>query len=65
MDENERICNKCNSTQLDQSCWWFLQNKPVRTLKIDASDETDYGIVAKVLAAARNAEVERIGFLRH
>jgi biopolymer transport protein ExbD len=35
------------------------------TLQIDASDEADYGIVAKVLAAARNAEVERIGFLRH
>ena len=35
------------------------------TLQIDASDEADYGIVAKVLAAARNAEVQRIGFLRH
>jgi len=35
------------------------------TLQIDASDEAEYGIVAKVLAAARNAEVERIGFLRH
>ena len=35
------------------------------TLQIDASDDADYGAVARVLAAARNAEVERIGFLRH
>ena len=34
------------------------------TLQIDASDEADYGAVARVLAAARNAEVQRIGFLR-
>jgi biopolymer transport protein ExbD len=32
-------------------------------LKIDASGETDYGIVAKVLAAARNAEWDRIAFV--
>ena len=32
------------------------------TLQIEASGETDYGIVAKVLAAARNAGVERIAF---
>ena len=35
------------------------------TLQIDASDEADYGAVARVLAVARNAEVQRIGFLRH
>ena len=35
------------------------------TLQIDASDEADYGAVARVLAAARNAEVQWIGFLRH
>ena len=34
------------------------------TLEIDASDEADYGVIAKVLAAARNAEVSRIGFLK-
>ena len=34
------------------------------TLQIDASDDADYGAVARVLAAARNAEVQRIGFLR-
>jgi biopolymer transport protein ExbD len=32
-------------------------------LKIDASGETDYGIVAKVLAAARNADWDRIAFV--
>jgi biopolymer transport protein ExbD len=34
------------------------------TLQIDASDEADYGAVARVLAVARNADVQRIGFLR-
>jgi biopolymer transport protein ExbD len=34
------------------------------TLQIDASGEADYGIVAKVLAAARNAGVERIAFVQ-
>lgn len=34
------------------------------TLQIDASDDADYGVVARVLAAARNAEVQQIGFLR-
>jgi biopolymer transport protein ExbD len=32
-------------------------------LKIDASGETDYGIIAKVLAAARNADWDRIAFV--
>ena len=32
-------------------------------LKIDASGETDYGIVAKVLAAARRADWDRIAFV--
>jgi biopolymer transport protein ExbD len=32
-------------------------------LKVDASGDTDYGIVAKVLAAARNAQWERIAFV--
>ena len=32
-------------------------------LQIDASGETDYGIVAKVLAAARNADWDRIAFV--
>ncbi|HEX5663785.1 MAG TPA: biopolymer transporter ExbD [Xanthomonadaceae bacterium] len=34
------------------------------TLQIDASDDADYGVVARVLAAACHAEVQRIGFLR-
>ena len=34
------------------------------TLQIEASGEADYGIVAKVLAAARNAGIERIAFVQ-
>ena len=34
-------------------------------LSIDASGEADYGVVAKVLAAARNADLERIAFVPH
>ncbi len=34
------------------------------TLQIDASGDADYGAVARVLAAARNAEWSRIGFVR-
>lgn len=37
------------------------QNSP--TLQIDASGDADYGVVARVLAAARNAQVQRIGFV--
>ena len=32
-------------------------------LKIDASGEADYGVVAKVLAAAHNADWDRIAFV--
>ena len=34
------------------------------TLKIDAAGDADYGVVATVLAAARNAGMERVGFLK-
>ncbi len=34
-------------------------------LRIDASGEADYGLVTKVLAAARNADLERIAFVAH
>jgi biopolymer transport protein ExbD len=40
------------------------QRDPGRLLRIDASDDADYGAVAKALAAARNAGVERIAFAR-
>lgn len=33
-------------------------------LQVDASDDSDYGVVAKVLAAANNAGMERVGFVR-
>ena len=33
-------------------------------LQIDASGEADYGLVTKVLAAARNAGLERISFVQ-
>ncbi len=34
------------------------------TLQIDASGDADYGAVARVLAAARNADWSRVGFVR-
>ena len=37
-------------------------NQPV--LPINASDESDYGILAKVLATARNAQMQKIGFVK-
>ena len=37
-------------------------NQPV--LQINASDESDYGILAKVLATARNAQMQKIGFVK-
>lgn len=35
------------------------------TLQIDSSDEAEYEVLAKVLAAARNADVQRIGFVQN
>ncbi|HEY4554983.1 MAG TPA: biopolymer transporter ExbD [Lysobacter sp.] len=37
-------------------------NQP--TLEIDASGDADYGILAKVLASAKNARMEKIGFVQ-
>jgi biopolymer transport protein ExbD len=37
-------------------------NQP--TLEIDASDDSDYGVLAKVLATARNAQMQKIGFVK-
>ena len=37
-------------------------NQPV--LQINANDDSDYGILAKVLATARNAQMQKIGFVR-
>jgi biopolymer transport protein ExbD len=37
-------------------------NQP--TLQINASDDSDYGILAKVLATARNARMQKIGFVK-
>lgn len=33
-------------------------------LQIDADGDSDYGIVASVLAAANNADVQKVGFVR-
>ena len=38
-------------------------NQP--TLEIDTSDDADYGILAQVLAAAKNAEMIKIGFVQN
>jgi len=37
-------------------------NQP--TLEIDTSEDADYGILAKVLAMAKNAQMQKIGFVR-
>jgi biopolymer transport protein ExbD len=37
-------------------------NQP--TLQIDVDNEADYGILAKVLANARNAQMQKIGFVK-
>ncbi len=36
----------------------------VPMLRIEASGEADYGVIARVLAAARNAGIERIAFVQ-
>ena len=38
-------------------------NQP--TLEIDTSEDADYGILAQVLAAAKNAEMIKIGFVQN
>jgi biopolymer transport protein ExbD len=38
-------------------------NQP--TLEIDTSDDADYGVLAKVLASAKNAEMVKIGFVQN
>lgn len=37
-------------------------NQP--TLEIDASQDSDYGVLAKVLAEAKNAQMLKIGFIK-
>ena len=37
-------------------------NQP--TLEIDTSGDADYGVLAKVLAVARNAQMQKIGFVK-
>ena len=37
-------------------------NQP--TLEIDTNDDADYGVLAKVLATARNANMQKIGFVK-
>ena len=37
-------------------------NQP--TLEIDTNDDADYGVLAKVLASARNAQMQKIGFVK-
>ena len=38
-------------------------NQP--TLEIDVNAEADYGVLAKVLAEAKNAQMMKIGFVRN
>jgi biopolymer transport protein ExbD len=40
-------------------------DQPPPLLQIEASADADYGVVAKVLAAARNAQMDRIAFIHN
>lgn len=44
-----------------------VQRDPVNppVLQIDSSDDAEYDVLAKVLAAARNADMQRIGFVQN
>jgi len=37
-------------------------NQP--TLEIDTNEDADYGVLARVLAEAKNAQMVKIGFVR-
>ncbi|HTM69358.1 MAG TPA: biopolymer transporter ExbD, partial [Luteimonas sp.] len=37
-------------------------NQP--TLQIDTAEDADYGVLAQVLANARNAQMQKIGFVK-
>jgi biopolymer transport protein ExbD len=39
-----------------------VNNQP--TLEIDVNEEADYGVLAKVLASAKNAQMVKIGFVK-
>jgi biopolymer transport protein ExbD len=39
-----------------------VNNQP--TLEIDVNEDADYGILAKVLANAKNAQMQKIGFVK-
>jgi biopolymer transport protein ExbD len=38
-------------------------NQP--SLEIDTSPDADYGVLAKVLASAKNADMKKIGFVQN
>ena len=40
-----------------------VNNQP--TLEIDTNADADYGVLAKVLAAAKNAQMQKIGFVKN
>src|SRR3546814_20975196 len=40
-----------------------VNNQP--PLEIDVNEQTEYGILAKVLAEAKNAQMQKIGFVTH
>jgi len=39
-----------------------VNNQP--TLEIDVNEEADYGVLTKVLASAKNAQMQKIGFVK-
>lgn len=49
-------------TMMDTEVQRDPTNQP--TLEIDTNDDADYGILARVLASARNAQMQKIGFVK-
>ena len=47
--------------------WTEVERDPTNqpTLEIETSDDADYGVLAKVLASAKNAEMVKIGFVQN
>ena len=50
-------------TMMDTEVQRDPANQP--TLEIDTSDDADYGVLAKVLASAKNAQMVKIGFVQN
>ena len=55
-----------NTSELQQRMEQEVQRDPTNQpeLRIDASPDSEYDVMAKVLAAAKNAQMKKIGFVQ-